>query len=64
LRNIKKVYREPKSSQQVDATLSAYAKDASKKGGGALLLSVVGGKLSEGINFANELCRCVLVVSN
>jgi Rad3-related DNA helicase len=62
LRDIKKVHREPKSSQQVDATLSAYAKDASKKGGGALLLSVVGGKLSEGINFANELCRCVLVV--
>jgi chromosome transmission fidelity protein 1 len=64
LRNVKNVHREPKSSQQVDATLSAYAKDASKKGGGALLLSVVGGKLSEGINFANELCRCVLVVRN
>jgi chromosome transmission fidelity protein 1 len=59
LKESKRIHREPKSSQNVEASLQAYSKDTAK---GALLLSVIGGKLSEGINFSNEMARCVLVV--
>lgn len=59
LSKIKRIHREPTSSQNVEASLQAYARSAKK---GAILFSVVGGKMSEGINFSNEMARCVMVV--
>lgn len=53
------VFREPKNSRDVDRTLKDYTACASK---GALLLSVIGGKMSEGINFADDMARCVIIV--
>lgn len=61
LKAMKSVFREPKDSKQTDSILSSYGEKA-KSSNGALLFSVMGGKLSEGINFANELCRCVVVI--
>lgn len=67
----KKVFKEPRSGGQLtEKMLSDYAKAvrmASKclepgAPTGALLMSVVGGKLSEGLNFSDDLGRCVCVV--
>ncbi|CAK4463657.1 unnamed protein product [Aphanomyces euteiches] len=56
----KKVFREPKSTAEVDAILTSYGKHCDESG--AILFSVVGGKMSEGINFSNDLARCVVMV--
>ncbi|KAF3793334.1 putative ATP-dependent RNA helicase DDX11-like protein 8 [Nymphaea thermarum] len=68
----KQLFREPRGSVDVEAILKEY-RDAvtacSNKGAttgalhnGALLLAVVGGKVSEGINFSDGLGRCVVMV--
>ncbi|ETN58517.1 regulator of telomere elongation helicase 1 rtel1 [Anopheles darlingi] len=57
----KRIFREPRTTGQVERILSEYAQ-AAKSTTGALLLSVVGGKLSEGLNFSDELGRCVVVI--
>ncbi len=57
----KTLFREPQAARDVEATLASYSTQASS-GNGAILLCVVGGKMSEGINFANEMARCVLIV--
>ena len=62
LLNCKSLIREPKSSTQVESILQRY-REAAESSRGALLFSVIGGKLSEGINFSNELARAVVVIS-
>ena len=59
---IKAIHREPKSSQYIEASLQSYARDAVHGPNGAILFSVIGGKMSEGINFSDDMARCVVVV--
>lgn len=67
--NKKRIFREPRSDpqsggaveQNVEQILADYSR-VIKHQQGALLLSVVGGKLSEGLNFADDLGRGVIVV--
>ncbi|XP_074565510.1 uncharacterized protein LOC141822000 [Curcuma longa] len=64
------VYREPKSSNDVEHVLKKYKETIAscdtilKDTGvsGALLLAVVGGKISEGINLSDGMGRCILMV--
>lgn len=57
----KTVFREPKDSTKVDEVLQQYS-EAIDRGTGGILLSVIGGKMSEGINFSDKLGRGVVVV--
>ena len=61
LLDIKPIFRESKTTTGVAAVFFQYTQ-AISAGKGGLLLSVVGGKLSEGINFADALGRGVIVV--
>ncbi|KAJ5937455.1 hypothetical protein N7454_004755 [Penicillium verhagenii] len=55
------LYESRESMVTTDNLLHDYT-EAVESGSGALLLSVVGGKLSEGINFSDRLGRAVLII--
>lgn len=64
------VYREPRSSNDIDLVLKKYKEtiaccDGTPKSSGisgAVLLAVVGGKISEGINLSDGMGRCIIMV--
>ncbi|MCJ1427110.1 ATP-dependent DNA helicase chl1 [Sticta canariensis] len=57
----KTIFQESKDAVGVDDVLGEYTK-AIGEGRGSLLLSVIGGKMSEGINFSDKLGRGVIAV--
>ena len=65
IENKKIIFKEPRGGggHALDKLLLEYnLVIKSNKCKGALLLSVIGGKLSEGINFSDDLGRCIIVV--
>lgn len=57
----KKIFTEPKTTMEVDKVLGDYTA-AIQGSGGAIMFAVVGAKLSEGINFSDDLARGVVMV--
>ena len=61
LLQLKSIVFEPKSTHQLPEAMVKYRSFvADNPAKGCLLLSVCHGKISEGIDFSDNLCRCVL----
>ncbi|KAJ3184801.1 DEAD H (Asp-Glu-Ala-Asp His) box helicase 11 [Gaertneriomyces sp. JEL0708] len=64
----KKLFKEPRESTQVEHVLGDYSRCVDENGAnrgkltGAILFAVVGGKMSEGINFSDGLARLVIMI--
>ncbi|XVE88898.1 hypothetical protein DITRI_Ditri19aG0105800 [Diplodiscus trichospermus] len=60
----KHVFREPRKNTEMEVILKEYkeAIDNPVPKSGAILLAVVGGKISEGINFSDGMGRCIVMV--
>lgn len=64
LRAVKPVYIETRGQDvsNGESMWTQYSAAATESERGACLFSVMGGKLSEGINFSDDLARCVVVI--
>ena len=58
--SIKPIYKEPKRSSELDNVMANYKRDAASKG--AILCCVCKGKISEGIDFNDDMARGVVLV--
>lgn len=65
----KRIFREPRKGTEVEAILREYKQTIDSMSvndqtscNGAILLAVVGGKISEGINFSDGAGRCIVMV--
>ena len=60
MKAVKPVHREPREAKDLERVLAAYSR-AAERSPGAALFCVMGGKMSEGINFSDGMARLVMV---